>query len=76
MKNWEDMETPKEKADFIRSHLFGIHPDVADYIADELKRTFEASIDVDILQRDRKRLMREIDRLKEVLDDERTEYWL
>jgi hypothetical protein len=76
MKNWSMMETPKEKAEFVREHLFGIHPDEAGYIADEIKRAFDAVNEVWILQRDRRSLMRYIDSLKEELDDERAEYWL
>ena len=79
MKNWSMMETPKEKAEFIREHLFGIHPSEADCIADEIKRAFDAVNEVWVIQRDRRSLMRSIDSLKEELDilnDERTEYWL
>jgi hypothetical protein len=68
MKNWSIMETPKEKAEFVREHLFGIHPDEADYITDEIKRAFDAVNEVWILQRDRRSLMRTIDSLKEELD--------
>jgi hypothetical protein len=64
MKNWSIMETPREKAEFVRQHLFGIHPEEADYIADDIKRAFDAVNEVWVLQRDRKSLMLSLDSLR------------
>jgi heme oxygenase len=55
MKNWFTLETPQEKAEFVRSYQFlGLDPDVKDRIVDEIKRAFEALDKLKEMERNRR----------------------